>query len=346
MNDCKASIVIVGAGINGMLTARLLRYCGARITLYDSGGIPCTHSASYGLHRLIHPFGSNSRYAKKSLILWQDILSELNCEGFIKTGVITNGTENGTEISSEQADYYMLGANRAGPVSVDYRFGVLFAKRILNALANSLVDAGVNLQPYRRVASIDPSNACITFTSGGIQPESYDHVVVAAGPGTALICGLQSVVDKFHPQRSYVLCLPAKNIPTKIAPKIAWTNLLGKDLWGMPAINHFPAKFGFGDVSHCDYNQTVKDADEVIARFIDAYTQIDPRYTCLSDAQVASNVYALCPDESLAVTSEHCTTITSDNGMGFKYSPLAAQEASRQVQNVLSVCQLQMTSIE
>ena len=340
MNNCRPSILVAGAGINGMLTAHALLRTGARVSLCDAGSIPESGSASHGLHRLIHPFGKGGEHAAKALKFWRQILAEIGCEGFLSTGVLTTGRTLATDmdIPCVQADRYLLGASRAAPISFAPGYGVLLAKRILNSLAAFLGRIGANLRPGCKVASLNAATGLVTFTSAAHTPEPYDHVVVATGHGTASITGVKAIIGPFRPRRAYVLYMPQDRLPRDLTPRSAWAGLSGANLWGMPPIDGLPAKFGFGGMSHSDTDQSKND-DKVRMGFADVYARLDPRYACLSDGQVASNVYAECPADSRAVTAARCTVLTSDNGMGFKFAPLAAQEAAQQVQVALSADQ-------
>lgn len=325
-----AAVLVVGAGINGLMTADALRRAGARVTLCDRGAIPEPSAASHGMHRLIHPFGADEDKAFDALQLWRQALAALGCDGFVASGVLTTRqhTEATGAISPEAAETYFPGASRAGPSVFAPEYGILLAEEILYALVGALHRAGVAMRPKCPVVSVDPEVGKAVFTAKHY--EHYDHIVIAAGHATSAIEGTQGIAGPFRPCRSYVLYLAPNDLPDGFVPTTAWADLLGADLWGMPPVGGRPAKFGFGGASHPDTGKPEK-GDLVHERFVQAYTQIDPRYDCLRTGRVASNVFAKISGTSRATTLGRCTVVTSCNGAGFKFAPLAAQEAAGQV---------------
>lgn len=93
MHDSRPHILIAGAGINGLMAACYTNQAGARVTVCEEGPVPNPDSVSHGAHRLIHPVPPVGRpqdaaRSAQALPLWQAILQDIACEGFVKTGVI------------------------------------------------------------------------------------------------------------------------------------------------------------------------------------------------------------------------------------------------------------------
>jgi len=95
-------IVAVGAGINGLLTAYCCAKAGHAVSVLDRGAISDQAAASYGMHRLIHPWSQNGDGATfdcavSALENWHGVLSVIGCAGFIKCGVFAVSADNGLE---------------------------------------------------------------------------------------------------------------------------------------------------------------------------------------------------------------------------------------------------------
>lgn len=329
MNESTPSVLIAGCGINGLLTALLFQREGLQVTLCDSGSIPEPSAASHGMHRQIHPFGQNGREASQALSMWHKTLRNIGCDGFLKTGMLHAGLDvtPAVAISPEIAEDLVPGSSRAGLVTHATEYGVLLADKILRALASALFRNGAVLRTDCTVEEVDAQTGVVRFTKH--PPKRHDHVVMASGHRTAGIAGLERIASHFAPIRTYVLYMPPDALPDSLIPRTSWVDLFGTDLWGMPPLGKMPAKFGFGGAAHLD---TVEPPStrQIRDQFIDAYGRLDVRYDCLSVGRVASNVYAKVPGVVRAVTDGRCSVITSDNGSGFKFAPLAAYEAFRQ----------------
>jgi sarcosine oxidase len=195
-------IVIVGAGILGMMAAWMLARRGHRVVLVDGGRIPNPDGASFDQHRLLHDFesglGESLALLRKSFAGWSELWRDLRRCFLVPAPVLAVSTVEGdlaersaAAFSRGGADYQMLDApelERSCPhlKFSDARFGVIrhaggliLADQLLEALARRLRDLGVDLVPEATVRSIDSTRPSVTLESGANL--SADCIVVTAG---------------------------------------------------------------------------------------------------------------------------------------------------------------------
>ncbi|MEP2781110.1 MAG: FAD-dependent oxidoreductase [Pseudoruegeria sp.] len=330
-------VLVVGAGINGLITAYCLCKGGARVTLCDRGPIPNPDSASHGAHRLIHPWVGTGTCAQAKEILtaaqlWQQLLQDIGCDGFQRCGVlVASGSQDGAktnhlELTPAQAEHQLAGAGTQAHRLWFPTFGALLANRILVDLVAYLKNNGVMIYPQSELGNI---NAHTGWAQIGCQDgRLFDHIVLATGWRSRNVHSLPELspsLQQFRPWRCYVLYVPAKAIPERLTPKSAWAGFMGHDLWGMPALCGHDAKFGHGGLSH-PANDPAPTAQQIRAAFVEAYRQADHGYHFLEHGRIATNIWAECPGPNRVVSQGKCSLITSDFGGGFKTAPLVGRE--------------------
>ncbi len=340
MPDSQPHILVAGAGINGLMAAYCLNRAGARVTVCEAGPVPNPGSASHGAHRLIHPWPPAGRpqeaaAAAQALPLWRTILQDTGCSGFVQTGVLVAAPEAVDPVPGQQpvrlpparADALLAGAADMPGAVFFAESGVLLADKILMALCAALTGRGVRFLPEAPLRGLDTESG--TAEIAGRAPQRFDGIICALGwkaRQLAQIAGAGEILAQFSPRRSYVVYLPEAELPEAKRPRTAWTGFLGQDLWGMPALGSYDAKFGCGLLTHSADEQRLPD-DEVRSKAAAAYSCADPAYRALLRGRVASNVWARFPFPGMVQQRGLCTVITSDSGGGFKTAPLAGQAA-------------------
>jgi len=97
MKTSGADFVVVGAGVFGVWTAHFLRRKGHTVTLVDAYGAGNNRSSSGDESRIIRMgYGGDrlyTRWAARSLQLWQELFLATGQTLFIKTGVLWLGTD-------------------------------------------------------------------------------------------------------------------------------------------------------------------------------------------------------------------------------------------------------------
>lgn len=175
-------VLIVGAGIAGLSIALRLVERGLAPVVVDRGPIPNPRGASYDNHRLTRiPYGDQDGYAAampEAFAAWDRLWAKLGAKLWADTGALCLSTaeDDWTDRSRKSLDrigaaYELLDAReieRRFPVlrASDARFGlwtkpggVLYADRIVEALAWRCAEQGVRLLPNTEIASLDPPRA-------------------------------------------------------------------------------------------------------------------------------------------------------------------------------------------
>lgn len=337
--ETQPRILVAGAGINGLMAAFYLVKEGADVTICDAGPIPNTASASFGPHRLLHPWHSsgdarNATAALRALSLWKSVLHEIGCTGFVRTGVLVAGPippcrklECGEAYSSEAAEAALTGAGSAAHIMMFPQFGVLLADLILRCMTDWLSVQLVKLMPSNPLRDYETASGRAKFANG--EKEIFDRIVIAVGSGLTDLSDHQGF-GTAQARRSYVLNLPETHMPRHHRPRVAWACLSGTDLWGMPALPGLRAKFGCGLLTHSAEQPELLDR-VVIDAMIAAYEHISPAYRFLSRAQATSGIWTWLPVNGLIRRSGTVIFVMNDRGEGFKFAPLAGKAVANEV---------------
>lgn len=193
-----ARVVIVGAGVTGLLTAVECALAGHRVTVLDRGAIPNPESSSFDQHRAIRTLVPGDPAATRRLVdadrRWQRLESVLGARFYRRLGVVTawpeerlaalaaSAAEAGVAVTPvDPAELPQLGFP-AGSVGLrESRAGVLLAERVLRAAARWLAGhPAVTLRPYRAVTAVDADSGRVKLADGDVL--GGDLVLVAAGP--------------------------------------------------------------------------------------------------------------------------------------------------------------------
>ena len=162
-----ADFVVVGAGVFGVWTAHFLRRRGHTVALIDAHGAGNARSSSGDESRIIRMgYGGDTlytRWAARSLELWQEFFGNTGDTLLVKTGVLWLGTDSdlytqqlhGTlaaeQIAHERlsapeiaARFPQIGLNGVSFGVFEPDSGVLLARRSVQAVLNDAVLSGVH----------------------------------------------------------------------------------------------------------------------------------------------------------------------------------------------------------
>ena len=348
----KNNVIIVGAGINGLMcTYYLLKRGDMEIKVYDQSQIPNPKSASFGKHRLIHPWSNNNgcvHIAQKAIFalsLWQDILNNIGSDGFEQTGILALDNKDASIQFTPKIDVRLLSEITIGelfPLLEDVdsgyihhfpQFGVFFADSIVTDLVQYLKNNGVQFHEGNSAVSIDAQRGEVCFSNGEIV--AGDKIIIAAGYGANSIVGSSFKKDEyslpsFRPMRCYVAYVkhPRMKIDRTFS---AWASLGVGDMWGMPPMRSIPMKLGCGDFTKpCD-PLAADDSAATAQKIIDKYKQLFPKFDGMEVEYAGINHWTEINSDNDYIEIDRAVIITSDNGIGFKIAPVV----SLQVANLL-----------
>ncbi|WP_327134574.1 FAD-binding oxidoreductase [Streptomyces sp. NBC_01343] len=205
-----AAVVVVGAGVTGLLTAVECALAGHRVSVLDRGPIPNPRSGSYDQHRVVRTLGPDDADATRRMTAahrrWRELENLFGTRLFRPVGVVrawprerlpalvSAAAEAGARVRTvepRELPYLEFPPDSAGVL--DAAGGVLLAARALEAAVRWLgAHPAVTLRPYREVTGIDTDRAGVRLSGG--ERQAADLVLVAAGPWTRDLVGEQPVV--------------------------------------------------------------------------------------------------------------------------------------------------------
>ncbi|MFF4099319.1 NAD(P)/FAD-dependent oxidoreductase [Streptomyces sp. NPDC001903] len=205
-----AAVVVVGAGVTGLLTAVECALAGHRVTVLDRGPIPNPRSTSYDQHRVIRTFSPDDADATRRMTTahrrWRTLEALLGTRLFRPVAVVSArprerlaalaaaAAEAGVRVRTVERQalpHMVLPPDTAG--LLDEAAGVLLADRALEAAARWLgAHPAVTLRPYCAVTEVDTGSG--TVRPAGGERLGADLVLVAAGPWTRDLLGGRPVV--------------------------------------------------------------------------------------------------------------------------------------------------------
>ncbi|MBM7858675.1 glycine/D-amino acid oxidase-like deaminating enzyme [Lentzea nigeriaca] len=199
-----ARIVIVGAGVTGLVTAVECALAGHRVTVLDRGSIPSPVSTSFDQHRALRTFVPDDVDATLGRVAahrrWLELESLLDTRFYRRVGVVTAWPRAQAAVMAGQAmawglpvetlepeklPHLVFARDAVGVLEVDA--GVLLATRVLVAAVRWLIEHPlVSLRPNSRVTAVGTGRVSV---EGGVTVRA-DLVLVAEGPWTAELVGV------------------------------------------------------------------------------------------------------------------------------------------------------------
>ncbi|MFC4031269.1 FAD-dependent oxidoreductase [Streptomyces polygonati] len=195
-----ARVVVVGAGVTGLLAAVECALAGHRVTVFDRGPIPNPRSTSYDQHRAIRTLVVGDPAATGRLLAahrrWLELEAVLGAAFYRRVGVVTAWpAERLPEVAAEAAAAGVTVRRVEPPRLPQLGFpagtagvweeaaGVLLADRVLAAAARWLAaHPAVELRPGTAVSAVDAGTGRVALAGGGTA--GADLVLVGAGPWT------------------------------------------------------------------------------------------------------------------------------------------------------------------
>ena len=241
----KFDFVVIGSGVFGAWTAYFLRQSGASVCVLDAYGAANSRASSSGETRIMRmgygPDELYTRWASRSLPLWQQLSELTGIELFRKTGVLWLSNDSDTHVETMLSVLRRCGvsASRLSADEIAHRYpqlsftditggvlepesGILMARQSVQLLVRELIKDGVE---YSTAAVIPPQGR------GKLnQIETTQHVSISAG-AYIFACGAwlpkvfpALLADHIHPTRQEVffLGIPAGSHEFEIGCMPAW----------------------------------------------------------------------------------------------------------------------------
>ncbi|MFD8479898.1 NAD(P)/FAD-dependent oxidoreductase [Kitasatospora sp. NPDC059673] len=211
MNSSTAAhVVVVGAGVTGLLTAVACARAGYLVTVLERGPVPNPDATSHDQHRAIRtllpgdPDGTARRLAAHRH--WAELETLFGTELYRRVGALTAWPAHRLDGLLAEADKAGIPVDLpadgqlpplglpSGTVAVRERTGgVLLADRVLHAAARWLTARpGVTLRPHSTVRTVFAGSGRIVLTGGEVV--RGDLALLAGGPWTRRLTDAQVVL--------------------------------------------------------------------------------------------------------------------------------------------------------
>ncbi|NUT53484.1 MAG: FAD-dependent oxidoreductase [Saccharothrix sp.] len=205
-------LVVVGAGVTGLLTAVRCAVAGVRVTVLDAGPVPNPASTSHDEHRAIRALDPGDVAATRASAAlhrrWLELESLLGTRFYRRVGVVTGwpadavdaaldvARDAGTPVSAVEPEKYPHLRFPAGSVGLlEADAGVLLAERVLDAAARwSREHPLVTLRPDQAVREVDVDTAAVRLADGSTV--RGDALLVAAGPWSGDLVDVPTVLHR------------------------------------------------------------------------------------------------------------------------------------------------------
>ncbi|WP_322769432.1 NAD(P)/FAD-dependent oxidoreductase [Frankia sp. Cr1] len=205
-------VLIVGAGVTGLLTAIRCALAGHRVTVLDRGAVPNPMSSSFDQHRTIRALDPGDRAATHRVAmahrLWLELEALLGTRLYRRVGVVTAwpagevdavaaiGAEVGLSVELVEPDTLPHMRFPAGWTGVlEHDAGVLLADRVLTLAARWLdAHALVTVRPRREIVAVDADAGQVVLADG--ERMGADLILIAAGPWSRELVDLPMVLHR------------------------------------------------------------------------------------------------------------------------------------------------------
>jgi glycine/D-amino acid oxidase-like deaminating enzyme len=247
-------VVVIGAGITGLLAAIGCVRAGHRVILLERGPIPHPDATSFDQHRALRALvAGDPTVTSRAMPLhrrWRELDSLLRdhlsgAHLYRRVGVLTAlppdevasaiATAEASAVPirvADPADYPNIGFPAGAAVVLEPHAGVLLADRILLAAARWLRHHPLaDLRPGREVVGVRPDTGRVLLAGG--TAESGDIVLVAAGPWSA---ALVDMTVTLHCQTMVYLRPPAELLHGWARTPIAGGIGIDGRAWLLPSV--------------------------------------------------------------------------------------------------------------
>lgn len=340
-----ADIVVIGAGITGVATARALAQAGRGVILVEQFGLGHERGSSHGasrIFRLSYPDPHYVRLARGALQSWRELEAECGEQLIVQTGGLDFGpvaAENARALSAcgvrhelltgaQVSERWPIAAEAAEQVLYQPDGGITLADRAYRALLAAAVDAGAVVLDHRRVMGIDLGRGSVRIRTDGDEIVAR-ACVVAAGPWARGLLSSVEIELPVVPTRETVAYFRLPD-PLALPPIIddAVPDAVEHGLLRSGLINYALAAPGIGLKAGLHHAGPPVDPDEpgtpdpAIVRWVSTWAA--RRYPELDPEPIATEtcLYTNTADESFVLERHDRVVVASAcSGHGFKFAP-------------------------
>jgi glycine/D-amino acid oxidase-like deaminating enzyme len=341
-------VVIVGAGVTGLLTAVRCALAGHRVTVLDRGAIPNPASSSFDQHRAIRALDPGDAAATRRVAAahrrWLELEALLGARLYRRVGVVTAWPADQAGavaavaaaaglpvalVKPEELPPVRFPAGSVGVLELDA--GVLLADRVLRAATRWLHGhCAVTLRPWQEAAAVDVDSARVVLAGGATL--GADLVLIATGPWSRELVDLPMVLHR----QTMVYLRPPEDLVRwwQTAPSAGRVGADGRG-WLLPPGEGTLLKVSSATV--CRQVGTVADdsADDETRwadRVMEAPVLTDPdRYTVVAVKRCHYMVDAGTGGALLARMGAAVWARAASGGDGFRTAPLVADRIAAAV---------------
>jgi sarcosine oxidase len=354
-------LIVVGAGLVGLSTARAALASGYRVTVLEQGSLPNPHSASYDQHRLIrYQYGGAAGYTGmvgKAFEAWDKVWADLGEVLFEKTGTLGIAHGSNDYVAASLATFKELGIahdrltsteieriapqltlpeNAWGLLNSDG--GVLLADRIVEGLLAWSTSHGAEMRANCRVEHVDLDRASVKLTDGDVI--EGDVLVVAAGAWLGQLLPTH-VLPTYRQAVCYVKGPEAMMAHWHAGPSL--TDIGVGDNYALMPVRGTGLKFGSGA-----HRKAGSPLDGFGADLAEGYEVIAPFAPYLRDAhaykpvRMAVGYYVKDSTQKFKVdTIGKSMIVTNCDGQMFKFGPLMGERLVACANGTISTDELQ-----
>lgn len=339
-------VLIIGAGIVGLSSARAALAAGHRVTVLEQGPLPNPQGASYDDHRLIrYQYGTAAGYTRmvtQAFAAWERVWTDLGERHFEPTGALGISMADDDYVAETQRTFETLGIsyNRLPSADVERLSpqltlpehawglltpdgGVLFASRIVEALLAWNAGQGAELRSGVRVVRVDVEAAEVELEDGELV--SGDALIVAAGAWLPELLPAYAAIPTYRQAVCYVDAPEEDMRHWRSGPCL--TDLGAGDNYALMPVRGTGLKFGSGA-----HRRSGKPADGFAYRLDEGYEVIAHFAPYLRNAaaykplRMTVGYYVKDGSEQFRVQrSGKSFVVTNCDGQMFKFGPLIGE---------------------
>lgn len=199
--DVEAEVVVVGAGVMGLATARALARAGRDVVVCEQFSVGHDRGSSHGASRIVrlsYPEARWVRLAQRAYPLWRELEAECGRQLLELHGTLDLGDwePNRRALAACREPFEVLDAAEIGrrfPIRTDASGlfqrdgGIVHAHLALESLRDGALAAGAQLRDGMRVDSVDEDGEVVV--AGGVRA---NVAVVTAGAWTPALVGVEA----------------------------------------------------------------------------------------------------------------------------------------------------------